>query len=152
MLALLLGLSRAICDSRVGCTLLTDRHRAPNWLQQERTEMTRYIVRMHEAVSESPVSDAILNEWHRTIHFSYSHFHRLFKEQTGFAPHIYFTNLRMEKAAQLLLRTDLPVQEVAYRCGYDDAKYFSRQFRKSQGMSPTAFRERIRTGRLDDSE
>jgi AraC-like DNA-binding protein len=42
----------------------------------------------------------------------------------------------------LLLTTDLGVAEIAAEVGYDDAFYFSRQFRAVNGVSPRQFRER----------
>ena len=48
----------------------------------------------------------------------------------------------MMKARRLLLDPDLPVSEVAVACGYDDALYFSRVFRRVCGVSPTEYRKR----------
>ena len=47
---------------------------------------------------------------------------------------------RMENAQQLLLNTDLQVQEIARRCGYSDQHYFSYCFKKYSGTSPGALR------------
>ncbi|MDI4649126.1 AraC family transcriptional regulator [Cohnella hashimotonis] len=136
-LRLLLVLSRQLQDGHVVCTPLTDRKMGK---PRERSDITKYILRMHDAVGQSPVTDDILNRWQETVFFSAPHFHRLFKEQTGFTPHDYFTKLRMEKGAMLLLSTDLLIQEVAYACGYEDSRYFSRLFRKHEGVSPNQYR------------
>ena len=50
---------------------------------------------------------------------------------------------RMEKAQQLLLTTNLQVQEIARRCGYTDQHYFSYCFKKYSGESPNALRRRL---------
>ena len=47
---------------------------------------------------------------------------------------------RMEAAQQLLLTTNLQVQEIARRCGYSDQHYFSYCFKKYSGTSPGALR------------
>ena len=47
---------------------------------------------------------------------------------------------RMETAQQLLLTTDLQIQEIARRCGYTDQHYFSYCFKKYSGTSPVALR------------
>ena len=47
---------------------------------------------------------------------------------------------RMENAQQLLLNTNLQVQEIARRCGYTDQHYFSYCFKKYSGTSPGALR------------
>ena len=53
----------------------------------------------------------------------------------------FLNDLRIREAQNLLLNTDLQIQEIADRVGYFDAKYFSQQFRKSLGMSPNQFRQ-----------
>ena len=47
----------------------------------------------------------------------------------------------METAQQLLLTTDLQIQEIARRCGYSDQHYFSYCFKKYYGVSPNKYRE-----------
>ncbi len=71
-----------------------------------------------------------------------NHISRLFRKQgqetfTGFVQ-----RLRMERAASLLRRYDLSIKEIAHRCGFRDAAYFSNSFRRFHGMSPIAYRGR----------
>jgi len=47
--------------------------------------------------------------------------------------------LRMKKAAQLLQQTDMTVYEVAFNVGYNDRKYFSREFKKQFGKTPSEY-------------
>lgn len=68
------------------------------------------------------------------------HFIHVFREYTGLSPYAYLTGVRLSEAEHLLSSTSLPVAEVARRCGYEDALYFSRLFRKKNGMPPSAFR------------
>ncbi len=51
------------------------------------------------------------------------------------------TALRMERAAELLLRTRLTVREVAGRVGYRQAAQFAKAFRRHHGLGPSAFRQ-----------
>ena len=71
-----------------------------------------------------------------------SQYHSLFKKVMGETPASYITSLRMRKARELLLDPDLPIAEVAEQCGYDDALYFSRVFRRTVGVSPSKYRLR----------
>ncbi len=48
-------------------------------------------------------------------------------------------SLRLKKAAQLLQQTDMTVYEVAYNVGYNDRKYFSREFKKQFGKTPSEY-------------
>jgi AraC-like DNA-binding protein len=47
--------------------------------------------------------------------------------------------IRMKKAAELLLKKELTVAEIAYQVGYNDRKYFSKEFKKQYGLTPTEF-------------
>lgn len=66
----------------------------------------------------------------------------LFRQHVGTSPLRYQSDLRMARARELLDGTSLSVAEVATACGYDDGLYFSRQFSRTHGQSPTAFRAR----------
>ncbi|WP_367379412.1 helix-turn-helix domain-containing protein [Subtercola boreus] len=69
-----------------------------------------------------------------------THFSWLFKQQTGSPVLHYQTQLRMARARELLDTTDDQVSTVAALVGYDDAFYFSRQFRKIHGTTPLRYR------------
>jgi AraC-like DNA-binding protein len=51
---------------------------------------------------------------------------------------------RLEEASRLLLDHDLPITEIALRCGYTDHSAFSRQFRALTSLSPSQYRENQR--------
>ncbi|MCY1251201.1 HTH-type transcriptional activator Btr [compost metagenome] len=77
---------------------------------------------------------------------SESNFSRLFKKQTGVSFVEYLTQLRMEKAKELLLRPDEKVYEIALAVGYQDSRYFSQIFRKYTGDTPSEYRSRFGIG------
>lgn len=79
-------------------------------------------------------------EYARMCGLSEYHFIRSFKEETGTTPHKYRIKLIIEKAADLLLKTDINISEAARLLGFDDTLYFSRVFKKETGMSPAEFR------------
>lgn len=83
-----------------------------------------------------------LDECIRRLPFHYDYVRKLFKKEMGLTPLEYMTRLRMNKAATMLSSQaggDYSVAEIAGLCGYDDALYFSRVFRKFYGMSPSAY-------------
>lgn len=55
----------------------------------------------------------------------------------------YLTQRRLEYALHLLLTSDLPVAQVAEACGFGDASYFGKRFRKQMGLTPSQYRHRI---------
>ncbi len=67
---------------------------------------------------------------------------RHFREHLGVSPMAHFLNRKMELAKRLLLRTELSIKEVAVQVGYDNQVYFSSEFRKRSGVSPSAFRRK----------
>ncbi len=71
------------------------------------------------------------------------HFSKRYKTLTGYSPIKHFLNMKMEYACRLLDGTDMSVQAVAAALGYEDPLYFSRQFSKTIGTSPRAYRASI---------
>lgn len=69
-----------------------------------------------------------------------SHFAALFRRATGTSVLRYQTRLRMSRARELLDTTDRPIAEIARTLGYADPFYFSRQFGRVHGVSPSAYR------------
>lgn len=82
------------------------------------------------------------------VGMSASHFAAVFREATGGGVIEYLTRLRMARARELLGLTRRPVAEIALAVGYEDAFYFSRQFRKLHGCSPSEFRAGFDVGRI----
>lgn len=63
-------------------------------------------------------------------------FIRQFKAFSGYTPIEYIIRVRMQKAREMFERPGITVKEVAAEVGYDNPFYFSRLFKKTQGMSP----------------
>ncbi|MCM3696913.1 helix-turn-helix domain-containing protein [Microbacterium oleivorans] len=70
-----------------------------------------------------------------------SHLAALFRDATGGGVIAHHLALKMARARHLLDTTDLPVGEVGRRVGIDDPFYFSRRFRITHGVAPTAYRD-----------
>jgi AraC-like DNA-binding protein len=83
----------------------------------------------------------------KAVYLNRSHLTRVFQRQVGLSPSSYLLNLRLDRAASLLLTTELPVFDVAARVGLADTSYFARRFRIRFGESPTQYR-RGRSRRL----
>jgi AraC-like DNA-binding protein len=77
----------------------------------------------------------------RTTSFSRTYFTRLFIAQTGETPMKYLARVRIENAANLLIQTSLPVEEIARYCGFRNGNYFGKVFRKVTGAAPGDFRK-----------
>lgn len=75
------------------------------------------------------------------VGYSPSHFSGLFKQETGSSPLAYFNRLKIEYACHLMKVTDLHINQICYKVGFNDSLYFSRLFSKTVGMSPRKYRE-----------
>jgi AraC family transcriptional regulator len=71
------------------------------------------------------------------------YFSRLFKQSMGVTVHQYVTQQRIERAKQLLKLRQLPLAEIAIRCGFADQSHFTKSFRKLVGVSPKVYQEKI---------
>lgn len=69
------------------------------------------------------------------------HFLRLFKRYTGSTPHEYLILTRIHQAKQLLRSTNLPIADIASQVGIDHVGHFINLFKRSEGMTPGAFRK-----------
>jgi AraC family transcriptional regulator len=71
---------------------------------------------------------------------SVSQFSRQFKARTGLAPHRFLLGLRVEHACRLLGTDQLPIAEVAIRCGFSHQEHLTRVMRAQLGTTPGAVR------------
>ena len=71
-----------------------------------------------------------------------SYFSRIFKEKTGKKFIDYLTEIRIDKAKQLLEHTDLKTNEVSSSVGYPNARYFSQIFKRYTGFVPSEFKKK----------
>lgn len=80
-----------------------------------------------------------------SVHLSPSRFRALFKEATGQSPMEMLVSLRMDKAKELLLHSSLTVGQIASEVGYPDLHYFSRLFKRCEGLSPMQYAQSLRS-------
>lgn len=69
------------------------------------------------------------------------YFCRYFKKITGKTPTRYMNEVRIEKAAEQLLKTNRKIIDIATECGYENMGYFIRRFKEQKGVSPSEFRK-----------
>lgn len=85
--------------------------------------------------------DISLNQLASHVNVSPNHLSMIFSQETGNTFIKYLTDYRMNKAKELLKCTNKRGAEIALEVGYKDPHYFSYIFKKTQGMTPTQFRE-----------
>lgn len=83
-----------------------------------------------------------LSELSKEVGLSKNHLMCIFKEKTASSPMEYFTQLRIQKACELLQTSHHNIKEISSMLGYDDPYYFSRVFKKVMGYSPKHYRSK----------
>ncbi len=86
--------------------------------------------------------DISLDDVSRVVNISPYYFSKVFKEESGLNFIEYLTNIRIDKAKELLETTNLSIKEICVSCGYTDPNYFSRSFKKNVGVTPTEYKEK----------
>ena len=91
---------------------------------------------MRDCVCDAQGVDAIAAE----VGLSRPHFFKLFKQQTGVTPNIYFNTLRSEQAIEDLTASAKSVTEIGLDLGFSSQASFTRFFSLNVGISPTDYR------------
>jgi YesN/AraC family two-component response regulator len=86
---------------------------------------------MHDKITLTKLSDL--------VQLSPTYLSRAFKEITGYTIIEFFNKMKMDKAKEMILEGNRKIKEVAGALGFTDEFYFSRIFKKTEGLSPSEF-------------
>lgn len=117
-------------------------HRIILFLSAKRTDITQSQMVLAETFIRENYKneDLSLSQVCNHIYISMSYFSALFKQHTGETFVEFLTKLRLEKAKELLIVTQLKTYDIASRVGYGDPQYFSVIFKRNTGKSPKEYR------------
>lgn len=88
-----------------------------------------------------------LDELANHVGLTPQYFSAYFKEETKVNFVDYVTKLRIDKAKELIRNSQMSVQETCFIVGYHDPNYFSRIFKKMEGITPTTYKKQCAKGR-----
>lgn len=88
-------------------------------------------------------NEITLEELAHKFYISKEHISRSFKKQFNTNLFDYLTMLRIEKAKELMLKTQYSIEEIALRVGFSNGNYFSKAFRKKTNLSPSEYRNKF---------
>jgi transcriptional regulator GlxA family with amidase domain len=133
-------LANAVADQLIYTTIRTDqdtqRLSVPTRIGVRHPKLAQVIQRM-EANLEEPVSPSILAA---DIGMSTRQLERLFRRYLNRSPKRYYMELRLQKARNLLMQTDMSIINVALACGFTSPSHFSKCYRAQYHTTP--YRER----------
>ncbi|MED4958592.1 AraC family transcriptional regulator [Paenibacillus macerans] len=105
----------------------------PAMIDRQVEQAVRWItLQYHQPIS--------IGELSRRLGYHRAHLFHAFKARTGLSPKQYLMKVRIEKAKELLAGP-LTVDQIAASVGFNDALYFSRQFKKATGLPPSEYRK-----------
>lgn len=78
-----------------------------------------------------------------------SHLQRIFREQTGYGAIEYFCQMRISAAKRYIRENRMNLTDTAAALGYTSIYYFSKQFKKITGMSPSQYQKMVRSSKKD---
>ncbi len=84
-----------------------------------------------------------IEELAQKVHLSHVGLIWKFRHHLGTTPSDFLGSLRLQKAKQLLLESDLKINEISYICGFSNPYYFSKRFKEFFHQSPSKFREQM---------
>ncbi len=94
-----------------------------------------------EFVRENYHKDICVKDLAEMAFISVSALERRFKKYLLKTPKQFINEVRLENARRLLIESPLPISEIAFRCGFAEHSYFSRQFKIQFGLLPSTLRE-----------
>jgi len=100
------------------------------------------IIQTVERIRRNPAAAYSVAEMAALAQLSAAQFTRRFKGITGLSPNRFVVEERLARGELYLRQTNMSIQEIAVRLGYRDVYFFSRQFRRFRGISPTKVRWR----------
>jgi two-component system, response regulator YesN len=106
--------------------------------EQEERQVIRRVKEMITAQLDQDISLQLLAG---QVHLNHRYLSALFKSETGQNLSDYVTQMRIERAKQLLKGTQMRVQDIAPLSGYPNVKYFLAIFKQSVGATPSEYRE-----------
>jgi AraC-like DNA-binding protein len=100
----------------------------------------RRLVRYLDLKISKDISPRMLAE---LMELSPPYFSRVFHRSFGMAPRQWIVQRRIQRAATLLVETELKAKEIAYQLGYSSRYFFSKQFKQFMGVGPKAYRKGV---------
>ena len=121
-------------------TIYAKHHYTENYKSSTNAKLFKPLL---EFIEKSYMKPITLLDMAQVSGMSTSHFSVLFREFFRQTPMDYLNSYRIERACLFLINSELPVTEVAYRCGFNDSAYFVKVFKKYKTLTPKKYRSAL---------
>ena len=108
----------------------------------QRKDENENVLAIKRYIREHLAEEISLADIAQAVHLHPAYCCGLFKKETGMTIVEYINRSRVELAKKFLRAADAPVGEVPALCGFTNYKYFAKVFKKSTGLSPSAYRKK----------
>lgn len=109
--------------------------------QQESSVTTQKLKAAIQYMSEHLTDKISVSDISQSVFLSQYHFLRLFKKEIGIPPYEYLIHLRINRAKELLISTDTPLDEIAAQSGFSDSKNLIYNFKRIVKSTPNEYRK-----------
>lgn len=111
------------------------------YLHTENSHYTPVVRQLMEAVAKNYKEDMNLKTLAYKYHMNESYLGQIFQKEVGCSFNQYLNNTKNGIAKDLILNTNMKINEIATAVGYPDTSYFYRKFKQCFGVSPASLRE-----------
>ena len=113
-------------------------------VENNRNEKSESLIEKAENyINKNYMKDISLDDISRYCNISSYYFSKLFKQETGENYVEYLSRVRIENAKKMLTESEASIKEISYSVGFSDPNYFSRAFKKYEGVSPTEYKDAL---------
>ena len=114
---------------------------------EEQKPQSHAVVLAKQYIHQNYAQPLSLNLIADRVHLSARYLSSLFMEEEGIGINRYIKRVRSQKASELLLGTNMKVNEICERVGYSNLSYFCKCFQDDFGMTPDKFRSQPKQGK-----
>ena len=113
-------------------------------IENNRSDKSESLIEKAENyINKNYMKDISLDDISRYCNISSYYFSKLFKQETGENYVEYLSRVRIENAKKMLTESEASIKEISYSVGFSDPNYFSRAFKKYEGVSPTEYKDAL---------
>ncbi len=114
---------------------------APQIIEEDHLMMEKLMKFIEEQIGDENLK---IDDMADAVGMGRTVFYGKIKAITGMAPSDFLRTLRMQRAEELIVRSNLTFSQVAFSIGFSDPKYFTKCFKKETGMTPSEYRKQKR--------